>query len=126
MTSKEALEELKNNFGLGVIGKSLCDIIENDLIRLETGCYMYKSCYEKAIKYYNSLRKNYRVLLEINDKLYKNKEKYKEVIKILDNALEIYIVDDEIGVENRSSFIDYEDSKLVEEVFNVWEEKSKI
>lgn len=35
MNSKEALKELKNNFGLGVIGRSLCEIISQDLERLE-------------------------------------------------------------------------------------------
>lgn len=39
MNSKEALKELKNNFGLSVIGKSLCDIISQDIEK-----------YKKAIK----------------------------------------------------------------------------
>lgn len=43
-------------------------------------------------------------------------EKYKSAIKIINDALELYVVDDEIGVENRSSFIDYEDSELLKEV----------
>ena len=77
MNSKEALKELKNNFGLGVIGRSLCEIIEQDLEQLE---------------------------------------KYKSVIKIINDALELYAAGDEIGVENRSSFIDYEDSELLKEV----------
>lgn len=42
INSKEALKELKNNFGLGVIGRSLCEIIEQDLEQLEK--------YKKAIK----------------------------------------------------------------------------
>lgn len=45
-------------------------------------------------------------------------EKYKNAIKIINDALELYVADDEIGVENRSSFIDYEDSELLKEVLN--------
>lgn len=45
-------------------------------------------------------------------------EKYKSAIKIINDALELYVADDEIGVENRSSFIDYEDSELLKEVLN--------
>lgn len=45
-------------------------------------------------------------------------EKYKSAIKIINDALELYVDFYEIGVENRSSFIDYEDSKLIKEVLN--------
>lgn len=43
-------------------------------------------------------------------------EKYKNAIKIINDALELYVDFYEVGVENRSSFIDYEDSELLKEV----------
>lgn len=45
-------------------------------------------------------------------------ERLEKAIKIINDALELYVADDEIGVENRSSFIDYEDSELLKEVLN--------
>ena len=43
-------------------------------------------------------------------------DKLEKAIKIINDALELYAASDEIGVENRSSFIDYEDSELLKEV----------
>lgn len=47
MTSKQALEKLKNNFVLGVMGRSLCEIIEQDIGQLEK----YKKAIELLKKY---------------------------------------------------------------------------
>lgn len=47
MTSKEALRKFKNIFGLGVIGRSLCEIIEQDLGQIKK----YKKAIELLKKY---------------------------------------------------------------------------
>lgn len=43
-------------------------------------------------------------------------EKYKKAIEVINDVLELYIDFYEVGVENRSSFIEYEDSELLKEV----------
>lgn len=123
MNSKEALEELKNNFGLGVIGKNLCNIIQEDLERLERECYLYKSCYGKATNYYLSLRKKNRVLIKINNKIDKTKEKYKKAIELLKKyvgfKLVIDPVDDVIGITIKYEYSDIskEECEILKGVF---------
>lgn len=90
MTSKKALQKL---FSL-----THCNGCKNNLKCInENLCYTY--------------------LTIINQDL-KRLEMLENAIKIINDALELYVIDDEIGVENRSSFIDYEDSELVKEVLN--------
>lgn len=122
MTSKEALDKLviacDNDLLYEQSGilypNELIEIIEQDLDRLEK----INEVWHKN-EPMESVDINGNHLQEVYDFLHrtiKELEKYKSAIKIINDALELYVDFYEVGVENRSSFIDYEDSELLKEV----------
>ena len=107
MNSKEALEKLSN----------VCVEIKNiksDISYFTTLKEMYSNEFEILEKELFIVKdvKPFDIFQQSLERL----EKYKEAIEIIDNALEIYVVDDKLGVKYQSLYIHHEDSKLVEEV----------
>lgn len=127
MNSKEALEELKNNFGLGVIGRSLCEIIEQDLEslnKLEKEYDTIKYCYEKLTKDHNSLKLDFNELFETNNIFYNTKEKYKKAIELLKKCVGFKLVIDPVDsvrgitIKYEYSDISKQEYELLKEVLN--------
>ena len=82
MNSKKALQELMNGFGFGVIGRSLCEIISQDLERLE------------KLEKENKELKIENVMFKVSCDLIKKEEaKLKKVIEILNDKFDIELSD---------------------------------
>ena len=91
MTSKEAL-------------RRICTECEMEMAKRYVRC-PFRSIDNEYCEKYEKIKQDLELL-----------KKYKKAIKIINDALELYIDFYEVGVEKRSSFIEYEDSELLREV----------